>query len=69
MGMSAPWTTTLADVAERLNGNSIEWMLVGSAATALRGAAIVPADIDIAILTAADISRAASSTAAGRPAS
>ena len=58
--MSAPWTTALASVAEQLNGNRIEWMLLGSAATALRGAAIVPGDIDIALLTADDVTRAAS---------
>ena len=54
--MSAPWTTALASVAEQLNGNRIEWMLLGSAATALRGAAIVPGDIDIAIHSAATVS-------------
>jgi hypothetical protein len=57
--MNAPWTTALATVAARLNGNGIEWMLLGSAATALRGAAIVPGDIDIALLAADDITRAA----------
>ena len=53
------WTTTLATVAEALNGARIEWMLLGSAATALRGVAIVPGDIDIAVLTADDITHAA----------
>ncbi|WP_432947272.1 hypothetical protein ACQPXM_10485 [Kribbella sp. CA-253562] len=57
--MSAPWTTTLAAVAEQLNGQRIEWMLLGSAATALRGAAIVPGDIDIALREAGDVARAA----------
>jgi hypothetical protein len=57
--MSAPWTTVLAAVAEQLNGSRIEWMLLGSAATALRGAAIVPGDIDIAVLAADDVTRAA----------
>ena len=33
--------------------------VLGSAATALRGAAIVPGDIDIAILAADDVTRAA----------
>jgi hypothetical protein len=59
MDMSAPWRTTLATVAERLNAAGIEWMLLGSAATALRGAAIVPGDIDIAIRTTDDVTRAA----------
>jgi hypothetical protein len=57
--MSAPWRTTLSTVAERLNTARIEWMLLGSAATALRGAAIIPGDIDIAIRTADDVTRAA----------
>ncbi|TCO34438.1 hypothetical protein EV652_102504 [Kribbella steppae] len=57
--MGALWTTTLATVAEQLNRNHIEWMLLGSAATALRGAAIVPGDIDIAVLAAEDVTRAA----------
>ena len=56
--MSAPWTTALATVAQQLNGGRIEWMLVGSAATALRGAAIIAGDIDIAIRTAGDVTRA-----------
>jgi hypothetical protein len=56
--MSASWTTALA-IAEQLNGNCIEWMLLGSAATALRGVAIVPGDIDIALLAADDVTRAA----------
>ncbi|MEV5966497.1 hypothetical protein AB0L70_32310 [Kribbella sp. NPDC051952] len=57
--MDAPWTMALATVAERLNGSRIEWMLLGSAATALHGAAIVPGDIDIAIRAADDVARAA----------
>jgi len=57
--MGALWTTALATVAEQLNRNHIEWMLLGSAATALRGAAIVPGDIDIAVLAAEDVTRAA----------
>ncbi len=57
--MSAPWTATLATVAEQLNRSRIDWMLLGSAATALRGAAIVPGDIDIAIHAADDVTRAA----------
>ncbi|RZU18836.1 hypothetical protein EV645_1036 [Kribbella rubisoli] len=53
------WTTTLATVAERLNNAHIDWMLLGSAATALRGVSIVPGDIDIAVLAADDITHAA----------
>jgi hypothetical protein len=57
--MTAPWITALATVAERLNGLGVEWMLLGSAATALRGAAIVPGDIDIALLASEDVVRVA----------
>ncbi|GAB2596755.1 nucleotidyltransferase family protein [Kribbella endophytica] len=57
--MSAPWTAVLTNVAEQLNGIRIEWMLVGSAATALHGVEIVPGDIDIAVLEAGDVARAA----------
>jgi hypothetical protein len=53
------WTTTLATVAERLNDAYIDWMLLGSAATALRGVAIVPGDIDIAVRTPDDVAHAA----------
>jgi hypothetical protein len=53
------WTTTLATVAQHLNNARIDWMLLGSAATALRGVAIVPGDIDIAVRTPDDIAHAA----------
>jgi hypothetical protein len=49
----------LATVAERLNSARIDWMLLGSAATALRGIAIVPGDIDIAVLAPDGVARAA----------
>ncbi|MGC4940703.1 hypothetical protein [Kribbella sp. DT2] len=57
--MSASWVEVLAWVAERLNGERIEWMLVGSAATALHGVGVVPGDIDIAVRDAVDVERAA----------
>lgn len=57
--MTAPWTTVLARVAELLNADRVDWLLLGSAATALRGAAVVPGDIDIACRTEDDIVRAA----------
>jgi hypothetical protein len=57
--MSAPWIAALTSVAEQLNGIHVQWMLVGSAATALHGVAIVPGDLDIAVLEAADVARAA----------
>ncbi|GAB3811814.1 hypothetical protein [Kribbella italica] len=57
--MRPPWIAALGFVAERLNGHRIEWMLVGSAATALRGVGIVPGDIDIAVREAVDVEGAA----------
>lgn len=58
--MDGDWTKTLAAVAQRLNRRAgLEWMLVGSAATALRVGAITPMDIDIAVLHPVDVSRAA----------
>lgn len=53
------WERTLEAVARRLNDAQIEWMLVGSAATALRGAAITPGDIDVLLPTAAAVRTAA----------
>ncbi|MDX3001906.1 hypothetical protein PWY87_09525 [Kribbella solani] len=58
-GVSVHWTAALTAVAEVLNRHRIDWMLLGSAATALRGVAIVPGDIDIAIRSATDLIRAA----------
>ncbi|WP_091530466.1 hypothetical protein [Microlunatus soli] len=57
--MKSVWSTALMVTAEILNRNRIPWMLVGSAATALRGAAITPGDLDIAVNTADDLTRAA----------
>lgn len=58
--MGGSWTTTLAAVAEHLNRrDGLEWMLVGSAATALRVGGITPMDIDIAVRRPEDVSRAA----------
>lgn len=58
--MDGDWTKTLAAVAEQLSRrDGLEWMLVGSAATALRVGAITPMDIDIVVLYPDDVSRAA----------
>ncbi|WP_020577141.1 hypothetical protein [Actinopolymorpha alba] len=57
--MSSPWNEALAGVAAKLNHGSFDWMLVGSAATALRGVAVEPGDIDVAVSTAEDVARAA----------
>ena len=57
--MAAHWINVLDIVAEQLNRSGIEWMLVGSAATALRGAAITPGDIDITVGSPAEVALAA----------
>jgi hypothetical protein len=56
-GMS--WSEALQELAVRLERTDVEWMLVGSAATALRGAAIQPGDIDVAVSTAGGVRAAA----------
>lgn len=57
--MTDNWTTTLRLVAGKLNRSQISWMLVGSAATALRGVSIEPKDLDIAVSSAQDVALAA----------
>lgn len=53
------WEPALEYVADRLNQAAVAWLLVGSAATAIHGAAIDPCDIDILIATAAEVHEAA----------
>lgn len=57
--MATSWATALSLTAEILNRNGLDWMLVGSGATALRGAAIEPGDIDIAVSSPKDVALAA----------
>jgi hypothetical protein len=57
--MTGNWAVALGLAAELLNRSRVSWMLVGSAATALRGAAIEPNDLDIAVSTAQDVVLAA----------
>lgn len=57
--MPAHWIIALGNVAEHLNRSRIDWMLLGSAATALRGAAIDPGDIDIAVGSPEEVALAA----------
>jgi hypothetical protein len=57
--MSGQWTDALAEVADSLNRGRIDWLLVGSAATALHGVAIDPGDIDVSVATPEDVARAA----------
>lgn len=49
--MGDAWKPALREVAARLNRADVGWLLVGSAAPAVRGAAIQPGDIDIAVST------------------
>lgn len=49
--MGDAWQPALREVAARLNRADVGWLLVGSAATAVRGAPIQPGDIDIAMST------------------
>jgi len=44
-----PWEHALESVIRRLEGQSIDWWLVGSAALAVRGLAVTPGDVDIAV--------------------
>ncbi len=57
--MSRGWSDALVELAARLEHAGVEWMLVGSAATAVRGAAIEPGDIDVAVATPAGVRTAA----------
>lgn len=57
--MTTTWAAALSFTAEILNRNEVPWMLVGSAATALRGVGITPGDLDIAVSSASDVVRAA----------
>ncbi|MFI6827145.1 hypothetical protein ACIBG5_08590 [Kribbella sp. NPDC050241] len=57
--MDGGWSDALRELAVRLAGTDVDWMLVGSAATALHGAAIEPGDIDVAVSTSAGVRTAA----------
>jgi hypothetical protein len=45
----APWQSALAAVCQRLNSADVEWWLTGSAALAVRGIAVQPADLDLVV--------------------
>jgi len=44
-----PWEHALESVIRRLEGRPIDWWLVGSAALAVRGLAVTPGDVDLAV--------------------
>lgn len=57
--MAGRWIDVLELVAVRLNRAGIDWMLVGSSATAVRGVDIEPGDLDIALPTPSAVYAAA----------
>jgi hypothetical protein len=42
-----PWSEALLTVLERIDGQSIDWWLTGSAALSVRGLTVMPSDIDL----------------------
>ncbi len=42
-----PWAASLSRLATRVADSGIEWMLIGTAALAIRGVAVAPGDVDI----------------------
>ena len=51
-----PWQDALAEVCRRLIPARVDWWLTGSAALAVRGAALTPGDLDL-VVSGADASR------------
>jgi hypothetical protein len=54
---SVPWQDALAQVCARFGPAGVDWWLAGSAALAVRGAPVVPGDLDL-IVSAGDSCRA-----------
>jgi len=53
LGMTAvPWEAALDGVCGRLESGGVDWWLCGSAALAVRGAAVVPRDLDLVVADA-----------------
>ncbi len=44
-----PWERALESVIQRVEGQAINWWLVGSAALAVRGLAVTPGDVDLVV--------------------
>ncbi len=49
------WQTALVDFLDRIEGQSVDWYLVGSAALAVRGMEVMPRDLDIVLVGEADV--------------
>ena len=52
-----PWQDALAEVCRRLSPAGVDWWLAGSAALAVRGAQLIPGDLDL-VVSGADSVRA-----------
>lgn len=52
---SVRWQDGLEDFLNRVEGQGIDWYLVGSAALAVRGMTIAPRDLDIVLVGEADV--------------
>lgn len=53
LGITAiPWQAALEEVCRRLESGGADWWLCGSAALAVRGAAIIPRDLDLVVADA-----------------
>lgn len=60
-GMDSRWEASLLEAIARLRPLRVDWMLVGSAGTAVHGAQIQPVDIDILLRRADDVASVAQS--------
>ena len=45
--MEVPWADCLSELASRLEDTEIGWLLIGTAALAIRGVRVTPGDIDV----------------------
>jgi len=49
---AVPWQAALNEVCRRLESGGVDWWLCGSAALAVRGAAVIPRDLDLVVADA-----------------
>lgn len=56
---SASWVGALLRFADMVHPLAVDWMLVGSAATALRGVELDPGDLDVLVRRSQDVARVA----------
>lgn len=55
----SPWLDAVAEVSRRAWDAHVDWMLVGSAASAFQGVRVAPADVDVLVRTPSDVARLA----------